>query len=233
MFGLKRILPAQPSHANTKPLFETLSRLGFKPAHIVDVGAHEGAWTRSAMVYFAGSKYTLFEPQRDLLEAQLDLDIPNVRKYFIGLGPKSEDRLFTEHSRRDSYLFARTEQQAKERGFGQVLMPVVSLDEFFTSSDWPRPDVLKIDAEGWDIEVLKGAASVVSQCELVLLEAGVMNKTFENTALSVMKEMDTKGFQLFDITYLNRTPSLGGLWNVELAFAKKEGKLVESISQYL
>jgi hypothetical protein len=149
------------------------------------------------------------------------------------LGPKSEDRLFTEHSRRDSYLFARTEQQAKERGFGQVLMPVVSLDEFFTSSDWPRPDVLKIDAEGWDIEVLKGAASVVSQCELVLLEAGVMNKTFENTALSVMKEMDTKGFQLFDITYLNRTPSLGGLWNVELAFAKKEGKLVESISQYL
>jgi FkbM family methyltransferase len=233
MFRLKRPHKENPSHANTKPMFETLSSLGFQPAHIVDVGAHEGAWTRSSMVYFADSKYTLFEPQRSLLEPQIDLDAPNVKKYFVGVGPRTENRLFTEHSRRDSYSFALTEEQAKERGFKQGLIPVVSLDEFFVQSDWPKPDVLKIDAEGWDLEVLRGATQVLNNCELVLLEAGVLNKRFQNTALSVMNEMDAKGFQLFDITDLNRTPSLGGLWNVELAFAKKAGKLVESISQYL
>lgn len=233
MFRFKGPNPEKPSHANTKPLFETLSRLGFQPAHVVDVGAHEGAWTRSAMVYFADSKYTLFEPQRSLLEPQTDLDTPNVKKYFVGVGPRTEDRLFTEHSRSDSYSFAPTEEQARDRGLKQGLMHVVSLDEFFIHSNWPMPDVLKIDAEGWDLEVLKGATHLLSNCELVLMEAGVMNKRFQNTALSVMKEMDTRGFQLFDITDLNRTPSLGGLWLVELAFAKKGGKLVDSIDQYL
>lgn len=233
MMDSTRPTQEQVFHANTKPFFETLSRVGFKPDHVVDVGAHEGAWSRSAMVYFPNSKYTLFEPQRELLEPQLDLDTDNVKKCFVGVGPKSEDRLFTEHSRSDSYSFARTEEQARERGFAQFLMPVVSLDEFFTHSEWPRPDVLKVDAEGWDLEVLKGATSVLNYCQLVLLEAGVMNKTFENTTLEVMKDMDTRGFQLFDITDLNRTPSLGGLWNVELAFAKKGGVLVDSISQYL
>lgn len=111
-------------------------------------------------------------------------------------------------------------------------MPVVSLDEFFINSEWPRPDVLKVDAEGWDLEVLKGATLVLGSCQLVLLEAGVMNKTFENTALEVMKDMDTRGFQLFDITDLNRTPSFGRLWNVELAFAKKNGDLIKAISFY-
>lgn len=233
MFRFQRPNREVASHANTKPLFETLSRLGFQPAHMVDVGAHEGAWTRSAMVYFPGANYTLFEPQRSLLEPQIDLDIPNVKKCFVGVGPRTEGRLFTEHSRSDSYSFAPTEEQARERGLKQDLMHVVSLDEFFIHSNWPRPDVLKIDAEGWDLEVLRGATRVVNHCELVLLEAGVMNKRFQNTALSVMNEMDARGFQLFDITDLNRTPSLGGLWNVELAFAKKEGKLVESISRYL
>lgn len=233
MFRFNRPNQEKPSHANTRPLFQTLSRMGFQPAHVVDVGAHEGAWTRSALVYFPDSKYTLFEPQRSLLEPQIDLDTTNVKKCFVGVGPRTEDRLFTEHSRSDSYSFALTEEQAKERGFRQNLMSVVSLDEFLLHSDWPKPEVLKIDAEGWDLEVLRGATHVLTTCELVLLEAGVMNKRFKNTALSVMKEMDTRGFQLFDITDLNRTPSLGGLWNVELAFAKKGGVLVDSINQYL
>lgn len=110
----------QVFHANTKPLFETLSRTGFEPDHVVDVGAHEGAWSRSAMVYFPNSKYTLFEPQRDLLEAQLDLDVSNVKKCFVGVGPKSEDRLFTEHNRSDSYSFARTQEQAREGGLSST-----------------------------------------------------------------------------------------------------------------
>lgn len=220
-------------HADTEPFFRLLGNVGYIPNHIVDVGAHLGGWTRSALNAFPDSKYTLFEPQKELLESQSDLDVPNVRRNYVGVGPVSGQALLSKHYRADSFSFSLTPEQARDRGFSQVTVEVISLDEYFQqNTDWPPPDLLKIDAEGWDIEVVRGAEKVVSQCDLVLVEAGVLNKRFTNTALEVMKEMDRRGFKLADITDLNRTPTAGALWNVELAFVKAGASFDQSVSSY-
>ena len=220
-------------HADTEPFFRLLVNLDYTPKHIVDVGAHLGGWTRSALNVFPCSKYTLFEPQRELLGSQSDLDLPNIRRNYVGAGPASGQALLSQHNRADSFSFALTPEQARDRGFAQVPVEVVSLDDYFDrNTDWPAPDVLKIDAEGWDIEVVRGAEKVIGHCDVVLIEAGVLNKRFTNTALEVMKEMDNRGFKLFDITDLNRTPTTGALWNVELAFVRAGANLDQSVSTY-
>src|SRR5260370_7296487 len=48
------------------PFFSLLQRLGFAPKHILDVGANRGNWTRTAIKYFPGARYTLVEPQDHL-----------------------------------------------------------------------------------------------------------------------------------------------------------------------
>jgi FkbM family methyltransferase len=221
------------THANLSPLFITLQALEFKPRHIIDVGAHAGGWSRSALAYFPDAKYSLFEPQRDLLENQLDLDLPNVRKYYHGAGPKTEIRQFTSHDRRDSFSFAVEPDDAVTWGLEQWPVQVVSLDDFFAGSEWPEPDVLKVDAEGWDLQVLEGASKVIQKCELVLLEAAIMNKQFVNTAAKVIRTMDELGFEIFDITDLNRTQANGALWLVEIAFVKKFGLLSSAVTNYI
>jgi len=236
MVWLKRSPRNEPLdlfHANTEPFLRTLVALGYKPSHIVDVGAHMGGWTRSALNLFPKAYYSLFEPQRDLLENQTDLDLPNVRKIYMGVGAKSGQSLFTNNPRRDSSSFRFSPPEAKERGFDQELMPIVSLDDFFGSSDeWPRPDLLKVDAEGLDLEVVSGGAKVIDSCEIVLLEAGVLNKSFQNGLGRTIAHMGDRGFTVFDITDLNRTPSAGALWNVEVAFVKKDGFLDRAINKY-
>jgi FkbM family methyltransferase len=234
MFRKKLVPKPEPVviHANLSPLFFTLQALEFKPRHIVDVGAHAGGWSRSAMAYFPDAKYSLFEPQRDLLENQSDLDLTNVRKHYFGAGPKTETRQFTSHSRRDSFSFAVEPEDAKNWGLEQWPVHVVSLDDFFANSEWPEPDVLKVDAEGWDLQVLKGASKVIRNCELILLEASVMNKQYVNTATEVIRNMDELGFEIFDITDLNRTQRSGALWLMEIAFVKKNGLLSSAVTTY-
>lgn len=222
------------SHANTYPFFAVLSDLGFSPKHVVDVGAHQGAWTRTAMRFFPNSRFSLFEPQRGLLESQSDFVRENVRLHFLGVGAESGTATLSLHNRPDSVSFALSSDQAQLRGFDQIEAPVVALDDFFRSesADWPEPDVLNIDAEGWDLEVIAGATEVIDHCEVVLVEAGVLNKGFTNTGLVVMFEMHNRGFTLFDTTDLNRTQKHGALWNVELAFVKEGGILDQQVLSY-
>lgn len=184
------------------------------------------------MAFYPDAKYSLFDPQRALLQDQHDLDLPNVRRHYVGAGPRTEAALLTQHSRSDSWSYRLSPTQAKDRGFAQEDSSVVSLDDFFGDSDWPVPDLLKIDAEGWDLEVLSGATATAAACEVVLVEAGVMNKSIGNTVLAVLKYMKRLDFTLFDVTDLNRTPTLGALWNVELAFIKSGGLLDRSVSSY-
>lgn len=92
--------------------------------------------------------------------------------------------------------------------------------------------MLKIDAEGWDLEVLKGAEFSVSRADIVLLEAAVMNKLFPNKLSQVIAEMDKRGFVVFDITALNRTSRDNALWLVEIAFVKAGGLFDLNIDSY-
>lgn len=226
----RRLCPQE--HANTGPFFHCLSALGYRPEHVVDIGAHKGAWTRSALAHFPEAQFTLFEPQRDLLETQRDLVRPNVRFFYMGVGPQSGTLKLTKSRRRDSYSFAWSEQEALAANREQLDVEVVALDSFLEENRLPAPSILKIDAEGWDLEVVKGAENAVRAADVVLLEAGVMNKRFKNTAHRIIDAMDSRGMVLFDITDLNRTPTYKGLWNVELAFVKKGGSLETAIDGY-
>jgi hypothetical protein len=93
--------------------------------------------------------------------------------------------------------------------------------------------LIKIDAEGWDLEVLKGAESTISNAQVVLMEASVMNKMFKNNIKDVVCEMGKRGFSLFDITDLNRTTKDNALWLVEIAFIKSGGIIDQKITSYV
>jgi len=221
------------SHAKTDPFFQSLLRLGYCPSHIVDVGANRGNWTRTAMKYFPDARYSIFEPQEKMRAEVSDLlENSNVEFHCMGAGPVNSTMKFTQHERDDSHTFALTSQQAENLGYPQIQVPVVALDDFFKARGLPKVDILKIDAEGWDLEVLKGATKTAAEANVVLMEASVLNPVFSNTVEEVIGVMSRLGFTLFDITDLNRTVKDDALWLVELAFVKKDGPLRKAVQSY-
>jgi FkbM family methyltransferase len=214
--------------------FQCIKNLGFDPKHIVDVGANRGTWTRNALQYFPDAYYSLFEPQAYLSASFTDLlKNPKIKFYAKGVGPSSGMMDLTTSDRDDSFSFSFTAEQAKAFGVRQVKAPVVTLDDYLPTLGLPQPELVKIDAEGWDLEVLKGAEKTISNSEVVLMEAAVMNKFFKNTVADVVQEMAKRNFVVFDITDLNRTQKDNALWLIEIAFVKSNSLLFDSVSSYV
>ena len=213
--------------------FQCIKNLGFNPTHIVDVGANRGTWTRNALQYFPDAYYSLFEPQAYLSASFADLlKNPKIKFYAKGAGPCSGMMDLTTSERDDSFSFSFTAEQAQARGRTQVKAPVVALDEFLPTLDLPAPDLVKIDAEGWDLEVIKGAKNTLKNAQVVLMEAAVMCKAFTNSVAKTTEAMADMGFCVFDITDLNRTQKHNALWLIELAFVKTGGPLDCKVDSY-
>ncbi|MFE3867005.1 FkbM family methyltransferase [Flavobacterium sp. LS2P90] len=206
-------------------LYNTLKQFNFYPKHIVDIGANHGTWTREALQHFPDAYYTLLEPQHWLKASLQDIleTNPKVQFYPVGAGEQEGSFQFTIVDRDDSCSFCYTEAEAKAAGFEQIEIPVVTLNNLLSNSELPIPDIIKIDAEGLDIEVLKGASNYFGITEIFMVEAGIVNKLFDNSFLNLINFMDNNGYRLFEITDLNRPFEIQVLWLVELVFVKKDG----------
>jgi len=207
--------------------YGVLKSAGFEPGHIVDVGANHGTWTREALQYFPNCRFTLLEPQAQMRASVEDLLHHNsvITFHAVGAGKAKGTFNFTIVDRDDSCSFAYTKEEADNNNFQQIEVPVVTLNEFIVEQQLPVPDIIKIDAEGLDLDVLEGASDFLSKTEIFMVEAGIVNKQFTNSFLKVINFMDENGYRLFDITDLNRPFNPAVLWLTELVFVKKTGML--------
>ena len=213
--------------------FPLLKNFGFAPRNIWDIGANRGDWTREAIRYFPNAEYTLLEPQNDLKKNIQDLISSGCKIRWINAGagarpgvlpflvaPKDVDSTFLD--------LPRVTQEAVQR----IEVPLRTLNEVRATLSLPIPEMLKIDAEGLDLQVLEGASDFLGTTEIVLAEASIAQLDFENTSGALLQAMDAYGYRLIDITDLNRSPLHGVLWLCEFAFLRKSSRLLERASHY-
>lgn len=232
--GLKKIIVnsafsniPNDNNSRLKNFLAVLKKQGFYPRTVYDIGANRGMWSRNCMSVFPNAVYYLFEPQEKLLpKIHKKLEGYNNYKVFsVGVGDQNKTKDFTIHVREDSCSYLYTPEEAMDRGFDQITIPMIRLDDFVKKNELEMPSIIKIDAEGLDFEVLKGAGELLLHAEVVLVEVAIMNQRLPNTALKILETMESNGYRLFDITDLNRPFPNGVLWLCEFAFIKKNGIL--------
>ncbi len=132
--------------------------------------------------------------------------------------------MFTVNTTRDdSSTFLLTADEALSCGYSQVEIPVRTLNSIVLESGWGVPDIVKIDAEGLDIDVLQGATDLFGKTEVFFVEANINGSFTQTTLIQVINFMDSLGYRVFDITDINRPWSNRLLWLIELAFVRKNG----------
>lgn len=224
----------KPVPTPTEQLCALLVAQGFVPQHIVDIGGNYGNWTRAVLRAFPAAKVTMFEPQTGLAHKHTDLATdPRVKIEYAGVGDFDGEAAFSFHERDDSCSFLYNSDEAAKQGMPQETMPIRRLDTAMAASAFGMPQMVKIDAEGLDLNVLAGGPQTIAGAELVLIEATVANGVYPNTAAIVFAKMDELGFRLFDITDLNRTPERGVLWLIEAVFVRKDTKLASKVQVYI
>jgi FkbM family methyltransferase len=210
-----------------------LLKAGYSPDLIVDVGANRGQWSTKTIKYFPNATYHLYEPQEELLPdlQKLQRISSKVSINIMGVGAVKGEMAFSINPRDDSSTFRLTQEEAEARGFKQRRLPVITLDEEYFDKGI-APSIVKIDAEGWDIDVIRGGVETIKTAEVVFVESAILNKSVNNTLPTIVNMMDDMGFKLVDFTDLNRTPGMKALWLVEAAFVKKGENLDAIVTNY-
>lgn len=201
-----------------------LSRMaagGVQPRTVFDIGVGHGTpWLYEA---FPRAHFVLVEPQGefepDLREICGRID---AEYHLVGVGSKEQYlpiyRLMSSPTG-SSFLppNADTEQRwgASEKS-GEL--HVVPLD---TWSGLPGPFFVKIDTEGFELEVLRGAVKVLEKTEVVLMEVAIAKRQEQEPDLiEIGAFMKENGFRLIDFPVLTQQSRGGPLLYVDVAFAR-------------
>lgn len=144
----------------------------------IDIGAHYGVFTvlMAAMCGLSG-RIVAFEPDpyaRAVLEKNLDLN-PDLQRpqveSFACSDSEGESTLFSRGGNSQSSLVRSAVAFAPEDTLERVQVRLATLDSYLTKQKMPMPQWVKIDTEGAEIRILKGASNVLSSnagiiCEL-------------------------------------------------------------------
>jgi FkbM family methyltransferase len=140
---------------------------------VLDVGAHRGEYAKVVLAINPNSRVHSFEPHP--LSFRSLRDVPGLAgTYELAVSAKSGTmRLYDGIDRAGSQLAtlvpgAFEELYARESNAIDVL--VTSLDEFAERHHIDRVDLLKIDVEGHELEVLRGARRLLEQRRIDLIQ---------------------------------------------------------------
>lgn len=198
-----------------------MAQAGIQPRTVFDIGVGNGTpWLYAA---FPQAHFVLIEPQREF-EPALEGICRHIdaEYHLVGVGSKEQHlpiyRLLSSPTG-SSFLppNADTEQRwgASEKS-GEI--HVVPLDAY---REQPGPFFVKIDTEGFELEVLRGAKKVLEKTEVVLMEVAIAERQVgEPDLIEIGTFMKNNGFRLIDFPVLTQQAIGGPLLYIDVAFAR-------------
>ena len=169
---------------------------------IFDIGANIGQSCAYFRENFPDSKIFSFEPIPSTFEKLLRFveKLPNneeIHCYDLGMG--FAEGSFEIFLKENSGLNSLSNNLPLHTTELPVEIKITTLDKFFKSQDFKKIDLLKIDVEGYEIEVLKGAEELLKSHSItfVALEVGFLKNDKQHTSFCKIHEhLEEKGYNL-------------------------------------
>lgn len=190
------------------------------PKTVFDVGVGRG--TPELYGAYPGAKFILVEPLSEfgpaLEKLARQLDCVVCRK---AVGEKAGTLTINiENDPQGSSLCdrPRADSPAKTRA-----VEVTTLDAIFAGNPGlASPVLIKIDVEGFELQVLKGARELLKVSEMVIVETSIAKRFEGGTVLEdVIEFMRAGGFRVFDFLTITRREGAPGAHMVDVVFRKK------------
>lgn len=172
---------------------------------IVDVGANIGQSAIKFRKHFPAATIHSIEPMVfTYLQLTQNVKHLNVHTHNFALGEQQKTvRVKTDVSSPTSVSNSLVEKNfTNSPNYHEQDVKVVPLDDFCVNEKMVSVSYLKIDTEGYDLEVLKGATGLLSKAAIDFIESEVsMNKsnTFHVSLHSVSEFLSHYGYELFGI----------------------------------
>lgn len=150
-------------------LIQRLLESGLEIRVVFDIGANKGRWTRQQKRLIPHAQFFMFEAN-----AQHEEKLKKIGdRYFLGV--LSADGMPADFYRingtGDSLYIEKTEHYGAE---SKVRVDTRMLGQLCIDESLPKPDFIKLDVQGAELDILQGTGSILQECSLVLMECPIL-----------------------------------------------------------
>jgi FkbM family methyltransferase len=205
-----------------------LLRYDYKPSYIIDVGAYVGEWTKEVFKVFPGADYIAVEP----LPEKKNI----LKKEFKNMPVKIYNNLVGDRKRQDVRFYAMEtgssvfeELTSVERRM--IHLDMITLDDIAEQENVKGSVVLKLDVQGFELEVLKGAEKLLDHVDIICMEVSFLNyNDGAPLAHEVIQKMHELNYCIYDIPSFTRKDNDYALVQSDIIFLKSDGELRKKIN---
>jgi FkbM family methyltransferase len=169
-----------------------------------DVGANVGLFTVSAAKKIGGKGVFAFEPcssTNGLLKQNIQLNhLADVNIAQIALGESIGDGVLQVNARgKDGLNTLGKASHPESKVVGLENVRITTVDVFMKDHNIPRVDVMKVDIEGAELMMFRGARDLLERedAPLILYESGFLTKGFGYHPVEILWLLDSCGYTLF------------------------------------
>lgn len=222
-----RLPPIRRPVGNMTCFLEDVAARGFEPHFILDVGANKGDWSRMAAAVYPNTSFLLVEPQYEMRQhlEEFCREFPRARWVEAGAGAIGGELTLTIWDDLQGSSFLPEENSTVAAGKKRRKVKIVTLDSLYEGKA-DLPDLVKLDIQGFELEALKGAKTLLGRTELFILEVSLYDNT-PNCPLfaEVVGFMAQHGYEVYDLPGFMRRPFDAALGQSDVAFARRDGFL--------
>jgi FkbM family methyltransferase len=193
-----------------------------------DIGASVGSWTLLTRALVPDSVIIAFEPMAEHVDAfrANTRGLPDIDLFAIALGGREETRPFYPASFSDasSFLPLTEEGKAQWKITNRPTEPLslTTLDKLVRTKSLPAPDVLKLDVQGFELEVLRGAEQTLPSARWVISE--VCFREFYEGQASFSELVRFLGRHNFEVSAIGHTMRAGQMLDTgDVLFHRVDG----------
>jgi len=172
---------------------------------LIDIGSNKGQFMIFLKYFYPHIEIYSFEPINEMIKKQKKFFKNKKKIYYFNyaLGNKSDIKIFNITRRTDSSSLYKISKNNNSNSDYDIIdkfkVKVNKLDNILTHNI-KKPILTKIDVQGYEEQVLKGAADSIQGIDAILLECSLVSlydgdKTFEY----YFDFFKRNGFELFDI----------------------------------
>lgn len=216
---------------NWPGFFQWIKSTGFEPTTIVDVGVATD--TEELYRHFPNSKYIFVEPVAEF-ESHLQhlCEKYNGNYILAAAGEENGTMNFEVAADLGASSFYRF-READDPEFSKMIgteaqisrpVPVYTLDAIWEAFDGQGPSILKVDVQGGEMSVLKGAQNCLENFEIIILEVSFFEQYYNQPLFAdYVTYLNSRGYVIIDFIQAGYADT-GLLHQMDAVFAKIDGR---------
>ena len=188
------------------------------------MGAYRGDFARQCKKVWPKARIACFEPQNSILPElhQYALQNSQIDVYEDLLGAEGNSKVVLNEAETASSILLEKAGPKHPKATYQMR----TIKSVIESETHQAPDLLKLDVQGYELEVLKGASTCLDEVSVIPAELNLID-IHENVPLmdQVVGWLAERGWVAFDICGLTRRPLDGALWQADFVFVPLDSSL--------